>query len=97
MKKKIKELKEIIITINYEVSKKGVICYNSATARYIWGSKIGITDLRWHMKKIKDGWLITWDKLEKRKNVLTTRLENTKNSLGIIEEVLKSGRKKRKT
>jgi len=80
-----------IITINYEETSEGVLCNDSVTAIYIWGSGIGITDLKWKLIERPDNkYLITWDLLNKRKKLLEKRISVSSSALETINDVLKN-------
>jgi hypothetical protein len=102
MKKEIKitQTKVInkVVTLSYDESPEGIVCNNSETAIYIWGSSIGITDLKWKLiEKPDNKYLITWDLLKKRKNSLEDRICRSKSALELIGDILnnkgKNGKK----
>lgn len=83
--------KEKNITINYDIGEEGIMCYNGKTATYIWGTLTGITYLLDDIKiTTPEGYhkeyLITWDKLKKRREFLEKKMGKILNSIKIIDE-----------
>lgn len=87
--------KKIEISIEYDLKEDGVIAYNTHTVQFLWGSRAVPNDIS-DVKILKDGykkkWFISFNVLKDRLRLLYEKLDRTKTSIDIIEQLLGEGK-----
>ena len=97
MRKKITE--QVTVELDYEITEKGIICYNHKTFKYFWGSNAvptylnGIENIKkkndWGREKII-GWLIPKWLLIERRDMFKSKLEKYQSNIDMIDKVMKN-------
>lgn len=78
------------IEISFSKTKEGIICNNIDSLYYIWGSKVGVTDLRYkipELTKVQGKYFIDNEALEERLKFIKNRCKNYSNAIKMIQDV----------
>ena len=97
MRQRRKIIDKVKVELDYEITKKGISCYNHKTFKHFWGSNAVPTYLNDIMpiKKKSEwgtqrtiGWLIPRWKLVERRDYFKTKMEKCQSNIDLIDKVM---------
>jgi len=75
--------------LSYNILDNGVLCLDLQTVKALWSKTTSYVDMRRHFERHPRGDLISWEKLQERRELLKRRLKDTIECLDAIDKVLK--------